>query len=152
MKIPNAVTSLAALAQETRLEIFRLLDDHQSNLPPGLARKDQLPPGLERQLVRRGTLPPGLEKRIRPCPEESRAGATSTAGRLCACADCGTRRFGESQNRRDGGRVPPRDSVGVLQLVKGESAVTVQRDCSMPLASSGHAHTAEISFFYILSL
>jgi hypothetical protein len=29
-----------------------------------------LPPGLEKQLVRRGTLPPGLQKRLQPCPEE----------------------------------------------------------------------------------
>ncbi len=29
-------------------------DGHQSNLPPGLAKKDRLPPGLEKQLVRRG--------------------------------------------------------------------------------------------------
>jgi hypothetical protein len=42
--------------------------DHSSNLPPGLAKKDRLPPGLEKQLVRRGTLPPGLQKRIEPCP------------------------------------------------------------------------------------
>lgn len=45
-------------------------DGHQSNLPPGLAKRDQLPPGLEKQLARRGTLPPGLQKRIQPCPEE----------------------------------------------------------------------------------
>jgi hypothetical protein len=43
---------------------------HQSNLPPGLAKKDRLPPGLEKQLEERGTLPPGLQKRIQPCPEE----------------------------------------------------------------------------------
>lgn len=43
---------------------------HERNLPPGLAKKDRLPPGLERQLVRNGTLPPGLQKRIRPCPPE----------------------------------------------------------------------------------
>jgi len=45
-------------------------DSHESNLPPGLAKRDRLPPGLEKQLVRRGTLPPGLQKRIEPCPEE----------------------------------------------------------------------------------
>ena len=45
-------------------------DGHQSNLPPGLAKRDQLPPGLEKQLARRGTLPPGLQKRLQPCPEE----------------------------------------------------------------------------------
>jgi hypothetical protein len=45
-------------------------DEHQNDLPPGLAKRDQLPPGLERQLVRRGTLPPGLQKRLQPCPED----------------------------------------------------------------------------------
>jgi len=45
-------------------------DDHRSNLPPGLAKRDQLPPGLEKQLVRRGTLPPGLQKRLQLCPED----------------------------------------------------------------------------------
>jgi hypothetical protein len=29
---------------------------------------ERLPPGLERQLVRRGHLPPGLEKKMRPVP------------------------------------------------------------------------------------
>src|SRR5260370_28752236 len=45
-------------------------DDHQSNLPPGLAKRDRLPPGLEKQLARRGALPPGLQKRLQPCPED----------------------------------------------------------------------------------
>jgi len=43
---------------------------HDRYLPPGLAKRDQLPPGLEKQLRVRGTLPPGLRKRMRPCPEE----------------------------------------------------------------------------------
>jgi len=43
-------------------------DDH-SNLPPGLAKRDSLPPGLEKHLERNGTLPPGLQKRVRPLPE-----------------------------------------------------------------------------------
>jgi hypothetical protein len=34
-----------------------------------LAKKDRLPPGLEKQLQRNGTLPPGLQKRVRPLPE-----------------------------------------------------------------------------------
>lgn len=43
---------------------------HYNNLPPGLAKRDRLPPGLERQLVVRGTLPPGLRAKMHPCPVE----------------------------------------------------------------------------------
>lgn len=43
---------------------------HYRHLPPGLAKHDRLPPGLERQLVVRGTLPPGLRTRMQPCPHE----------------------------------------------------------------------------------
>jgi hypothetical protein len=39
-------------------------------LPPGLAKKDRLPPGLEKQLRRNGSLPPGLEKKIQPLPRD----------------------------------------------------------------------------------
>ena len=37
-------------------------------LPPGLAKRDSLPPGLRKQLRERGALPPGLEKRLTPVP------------------------------------------------------------------------------------
>jgi hypothetical protein len=37
-------------------------------LPPGLAKRGTLPPGLEKQLVRNGTLPPGLA--WRPLPDD----------------------------------------------------------------------------------
>ena len=45
------------------------LGDNYSNLPPGLAKRDSLPPGLEKQLRRNGTLPPGLQKRVQPLPQ-----------------------------------------------------------------------------------
>ena len=48
-------------------EWYRANYDH---LPPGLAKRDRLPPGLERQLVVRGTLPPGLRRQMHPCPVE----------------------------------------------------------------------------------
>ena len=44
--------------------------DRRSGLPPGLAKKDRLPPGLEKQLRERGTLPPGLQKKVQPLPWE----------------------------------------------------------------------------------
>ena len=40
------------------------------HLPPGLAKRDRLPPGLQRQLIVNGTLPPGLRGKIQPCPRE----------------------------------------------------------------------------------
>ena len=46
---------------------YRDQDDH---LPPGLAKRDRLPPGLERQLRVRGTLPPGLRRKMVACPVE----------------------------------------------------------------------------------
>jgi len=45
-------------------------NEHEGNLPPGLAKKDRLPPGLEKHLIRGGSLPPGLQKRLQPCPED----------------------------------------------------------------------------------
>jgi hypothetical protein len=37
-----------------------------SGLPPGLARRDSLPPGLQKQLDEKGRLPPGLARRELP--------------------------------------------------------------------------------------
>jgi Ni/Co efflux regulator RcnB len=51
-------------------ELHEWYRSHYNSLPPGLAKRDRLPPGLERQLVVRGTLPPGLQKKIQPCPVE----------------------------------------------------------------------------------
>jgi hypothetical protein len=55
-----------------REEMHHWYRGHLGNLPPGLAKKDRLPPGLEKQLRVRGTLPPGLRDRIQPCPEDLR--------------------------------------------------------------------------------
>jgi hypothetical protein len=38
------------------------------SLPPGLAKRESLPPGLSNQLRERGRLPPGLQKRLTPVP------------------------------------------------------------------------------------
>lgn len=47
-------------------------DYYRRNLPPGLAKKGRLPPGLEKQLYERGTLPPGLSGRSLPHELEQR--------------------------------------------------------------------------------
>ena len=56
-------------SRHERRMIRECMTDDRSGLPPGLARRDHLPPGLERQLQRNGTLPPGLQRRVRPLPD-----------------------------------------------------------------------------------
>ena len=41
---------------------------HEGSLPPGLAKRESLPPGLRQQLHEGGALPPGLRKRLVPVP------------------------------------------------------------------------------------
>jgi hypothetical protein len=54
--------------QERFIREWFSTQSNYSNLPPGLAKRDNLPPGLQRQLQRNGTLPPGLQKRVQPLP------------------------------------------------------------------------------------
>jgi hypothetical protein len=44
--------------------------ENLEGLPPGLAQRETLPPGLRRQLARNGTLPPGLEAKLHPLPDD----------------------------------------------------------------------------------
>ena len=39
-----------------------------AGLPPGLAKREELPPGLQRHLEKNGVLPPGLQKKLQPLP------------------------------------------------------------------------------------
>ncbi|GAC1701153.1 MAG: hypothetical protein NVS9B4_03920 [Candidatus Acidiferrum sp.] len=57
-------------AERERVIIIDWFRSTGSDLPPGLAKRDRLPPGLEKQLRERGTLPPGLQKRVQPLPYE----------------------------------------------------------------------------------
>jgi hypothetical protein len=56
--------------QNYRNSVYQWYGEHYSSLPPGLAKKYQLPPGLEKQLIRNGALPPGLQKKVYRCPED----------------------------------------------------------------------------------
>lgn len=56
-----------------RDDITRCYSGGRSGLPPGLAKKDRLPPGLERQLQKNGKLPPGLQKRVQRLPSNCQA-------------------------------------------------------------------------------
>ncbi|MCX7603284.1 MAG: hypothetical protein N2036_04330 [Bryobacteraceae bacterium] len=53
-------------------EIRLILDFYRpgsGNLPPGIARRGEFPPGIMKQLARGKGLPPGLEKKLEPFPE-----------------------------------------------------------------------------------
>lgn len=45
---------------------------HGKGLPPGLAKRSTLPPGLQRQLDEKGALPPGLQARDLPADLEEK--------------------------------------------------------------------------------
>jgi len=45
---------------------------NKKGMPPGLAKRKELPPGLQRQLERNGTLPPGLQKKALPSDLQTR--------------------------------------------------------------------------------
>jgi len=65
-----AVTASAGdvFTNQDRALILGWFRDHSSGLPPGLAKRDRLPPGLEKQVRERGTLPPGLQNKVHPLP------------------------------------------------------------------------------------
>lgn len=65
-KLPPAEV---VFTNEERVLVKHWFGNHgREGLPPGLAKRDRLPPGLEKQLRERGTLPPGLQKRVQPLP------------------------------------------------------------------------------------
>ena len=57
-----------------RHTIQTCFDEHASELPPGLAKRESLPPGLQRQVEKNGTLPPGLQKKVQPMPSVCESG------------------------------------------------------------------------------
>ncbi len=60
----------AVFTEREQVLVKNWFRDNRSGLPPGLAKREKLPPGLERQLRQRGKLPPGLQKKIQPLPVE----------------------------------------------------------------------------------
>src|SRR5258708_39874118 len=53
-------------SDEDRDKIRGWYRTHYSTLPPGLAKRDRLPPGLEGQVVVLATVPPGRRERMQP--------------------------------------------------------------------------------------
>ena len=45
---------------------------NKKGMPPGLAKRESLPPGLQRQLDKNGALPPGLQKKALPSDLQTR--------------------------------------------------------------------------------
>ncbi len=53
-----------------RHEMRAYYNDHYRNLPPGLAKSDRLPPGLERRLRVHYVMDNDMRAYMRPCPPE----------------------------------------------------------------------------------
>ena len=53
-----------------RQEIEQYFVRYQNQLPPGLAKRDALPPGLQDALVRNGELPAGVEGEVQVLPRQ----------------------------------------------------------------------------------
>ena len=84
-KAGTAVSASAVFSRSDRRVIQEWAKGIRPNeLPPGLAKRGELPPGLQKQLQKRGTLPPGLERKISPFPDDlTRRLAPLPAG--CGC-------------------------------------------------------------------
>jgi hypothetical protein len=67
---PRSASIFAGFGQDERRIIVDWFHDSRNlnDLPPGLAKREHLPPGLQKQLERNGKLPPGLQKKIQPLP------------------------------------------------------------------------------------
>jgi hypothetical protein len=57
--------NVVAVDRDGHVRVFR---EFRGSLPPGLAKREALPPGLRNQLRERGALPPGLQNRLIPVP------------------------------------------------------------------------------------
>ncbi len=55
-------------SQEATIRAWFSNKGNLEGLPPGLAKRERLPAGLERQLKKNGSMPPGLEKRVHLFP------------------------------------------------------------------------------------
>ena len=65
----NDDTNYRIFSTSQRNSISSCLNNTQG-LPPGLAKRESLPPGLQKQLDRTGKLPPGLQKKVQPLPSQ----------------------------------------------------------------------------------
>ena len=55
-------------SQEATIRAWFSNQKNLEGLPPGLAKRERLPAGLEGQLKKNGSMPPGLEKRVHLFP------------------------------------------------------------------------------------
>ena len=81
-----AAVSVSAVFSVSDREVIQRWAQHvpPSGLPPGLAKRGELPPGLQKHLQKNGTLPPGLQKKISRFPDDL-AGRLGPLPAGCGC-------------------------------------------------------------------
>jgi hypothetical protein len=69
-KAVRSVSIVVGFGVEERRYILDWFHDSNNlkGLPPGLANREHLPPGLQKQLEKNGKLPVGLEGKLQPLP------------------------------------------------------------------------------------
>jgi hypothetical protein len=69
-KVEPSMSVVVGFGIEERYYIVDWFHDLQNlkGLPPGLAKLEHLPPGMQGQLQKNGKLPPGLEEKLEPLP------------------------------------------------------------------------------------
>jgi hypothetical protein len=66
----NSGNARYVLDARQRTAIGNCLNDPKAGLPPGLAKRESLPPGLQKHIQKNGTLPPGLQKKVQALPSQ----------------------------------------------------------------------------------
>jgi hypothetical protein len=72
VQTPGSTVSVVFSDRDRQLIYDYYAEYREKKAPPGLAKKDRLPPGLAKQVVKNGTLPPGLQGRALPLDLEAK--------------------------------------------------------------------------------
>jgi len=71
VRTPSSTASVVFSDRDRQIINEYYTNTRAKKVPPGIAKRDNLPPGLAKQVVRNGSLPPGLQGRVLPLDLET---------------------------------------------------------------------------------